>query len=90
LSNGEIAYAEARHRVLTTRKAADGLNALLTPGQTIAELYQELEPNQGEPTAGGSDPRTRLQFGVLNLLLDRYFRSDRQKAFRKPDDDELA
>lgn len=81
LQDGTIDAGEAHRRVAATLEAVDKVreSVPVPDGHLMETLCNLLAEGASVP------PQALLRIGVLNLLLDRYFRKDRQRVLNGGD-----
>ncbi len=81
METGEIAAEQAAKHVAAVRSVVTSLNAEMLPGVTIRQCREQLEKAVLANEEVAATTRMKLYFGVLELLLDKHFRSPRQRFF---------
>ena len=75
LDEGRITPTQAHHNVAAAQAAIAAIRALLPKGEELGPLLARVAAGEM------ADARLLLHAGVLNLLLDRHFRKDRQQVW---------
>jgi uncharacterized protein len=79
LRKGEIAREEAQRRVASALTAAARVRAEFLPGENIADARERRRAAIADPGRAPATPQFMLLLGVLDLQLDRFFRSRKQR-----------
>ena len=78
---GKVGMDDALRHVAQVRAAVADLNAELLPGESIGEAKERLHKAVEQASDIEASPRFRLMLGVVELLLDKYFRGKGQRVF---------
>lgn len=85
VAKGEASAADLARQVAAVREAAASLQSELLPGETLRECRDRMEIALENPEGADAALRTRLLFGVLELLIDKHFRNPDQRLFSSMD-----
>lgn len=78
---GKIEMDDALRHVAQVRTAVADLYAELLPGESIGKAKERMQKAIEQASDIEASPRFRLMLGVVELLLDKYFRTKGQRVF---------
>jgi Fe-S-cluster containining protein len=85
MRKGEIDFATARSRVTAVQQVLSTMAAAVGPEETVAAFRIRARNAPDFRTLSAENPKACMQLGILQILLDRHFRSDTQKIMAHGD-----